>query len=85
MKIRNFALCGIVVCAMLLMSTEAAPQFDNLLDRFGKGSGKQDSLGNDKIVSGLKEALQVGAGNAVALTGKTDGYFRNDGPAVGCL
>ena len=78
MKIRNFAMSGIIVCAMLLMSAAAAPQFDKLLDQFGNGSGKQDSLGNDKIVSGLKEALQVGAGNAVALTGKTDGYFRNE-------
>src|SRR5512135_3014386 len=78
MKIRNFALCGIVICAILLMSTEALPQFGNILDRIGKGGGKQDSLGNDKIVSGLKEALQVGAGNAVALTGKTDGYFQNE-------
>ena len=44
MKIRNFALCGIVVCAMLLISTEASPQFGNILDRIGKGGGKQDAL-----------------------------------------
>lgn len=78
MKIRNFTVCMIVVCAVLRMNAKAAPQFDNILNRLGKGSGKQDSLGNDKIVSGLKEALQVGAGNAVSLTGKTDGYFRNE-------
>src|SRR5438309_305711 len=35
-------------------------------------------LGNDKIVAGLKEALQVGVGNAVSLTGKTDGFFKNE-------
>lgn len=34
-------------------------------------------LNDDKIVAGLKEALQVGTGNAVNLTGKIDGYFRN--------
>jgi len=76
MKIRNLVISGIVVCAMLLMSTVVSAQVGNILDRLGKG--KQDSLGNDKIVSGLKEALQVGAGNAVSLTGKTDGYFRNE-------
>ncbi len=34
-------------------------------------------LGNDKIVAGLKEALQIGTGNAVKLTGVVDGYFKN--------
>src|SRR5439155_20731015 len=29
------------------------------------------------IGSGLKEALQIGTENAVKLTGKTDGYFKN--------
>jgi hypothetical protein len=34
-------------------------------------------LSEAKIGSGLKEALQVGTGNAVNLTGRVDGYFRN--------
>jgi len=34
-------------------------------------------LTDDKIVAGLKEALQVGTDNAVKLTGKEDGYFGN--------
>jgi hypothetical protein len=39
------------------------------------GSGKD--LSNQDIVSGLKEALEVGTTNTVDLTGKTDGYFSN--------
>jgi len=35
------------------------------------------ALSDSKIASGLKEALQVGATNAVKLTGRTDGYFGN--------
>jgi hypothetical protein len=35
------------------------------------------ALSDTKIASGLKEALQVGATNAVKLTGRTDGYFGN--------
>ena len=31
-----------------------------------------------KIGQALKEALQVGTANAVSLTGKTDGYFKNE-------
>lgn len=78
MRIRNFSLCRILACGISFMSAQAAPQVDKILDRLGKQGGTQDQLGNDKIVSGLKEALQVGAGNAVALTGKTDGFFRNE-------
>jgi len=29
-------------------------------------------------VAGLREALQFGAGNAIALTGKQDGFFKNE-------
>lgn len=52
----------VLVLALLLNSTPAA-QFGGLSD--------------DKIVSGLKEALQVGTGNAVKLTGVADGFFKN--------
>jgi hypothetical protein len=34
-------------------------------------------LSEDRIISGLKEALQVGTQNTVNLTGKLDGYFAN--------
>lgn len=33
---------------------------------------------NNKIAEGLKEALRVGAENAVKLTGRVDGYFANE-------
>jgi hypothetical protein len=34
-------------------------------------------LSNDKIAAGLKEALTVSTGKAVAETGRPDGYFKN--------
>ena len=34
-------------------------------------------LSNDKIAAGLKEALTVSTGNAVAATGRPDGYLKN--------
>lgn len=37
----------------------------------------QRSLSDSKIIAGLKEALDVGVGNAVDLTGRADGFFRN--------
>jgi len=35
-------------------------------------------LSNDKIIAGLKEALEVGTSNAVALTGRHDGFLKNE-------
>ncbi len=35
-------------------------------------------LSDDKIVAGLKEALEVGTGKAVALTGRHDGFLKNE-------
>lgn len=36
------------------------------------------SLSNDKIVAGLKEALTVSTRNAVAATGRPDGFLKNE-------
>jgi len=44
-----------------------------ILERLG-GGGKN----NTKIANGLKEALRVGAANAVSITGKKDGFFANE-------
>jgi hypothetical protein len=35
-------------------------------------------LSDGKVVSGLKEALQIGTENSVKLTGRKDGYFGNE-------
>jgi hypothetical protein len=64
-------------CVLLLFScSTASAQLDQLEKRIGIGdvSGLSDS----KVASGLKEALKVGTENAVKLTGKTDGYFKNE-------
>ncbi|MEK7829880.1 MAG: DUF4197 domain-containing protein [Acidobacteriota bacterium] len=34
-------------------------------------------LSDSKIIAGLKEALQIGTGNAINLTGRLDGFFKN--------
>ncbi len=34
-------------------------------------------LSDSRIISGLKEALTIGAGNAIKLTGAVDGFFKN--------
>lgn len=61
---------------MLLFSTAAHAQLEELAKRAGLGNA--GGLSDSKVASGLKEALRVGANNAVKLTGKTDGYFGNE-------
>ena len=42
--------------------------------------GGSDTLTNDEIIAGLKEALAVGTEKAVAIVSKPDGYYKN--PAI---
>lgn len=60
---------------LILLTVPAHGQTEEIVKRLGLGN--QSVLSNSKIASGLKEALQVGATNAVNLTSKRDGYFGN--------
>ena len=42
-----------------------------------KSLGGEKGLADADIVDGLKEALQIGTTNAVSLTSKADGYYKN--------
>jgi hypothetical protein len=63
---------------LLFVTTFAFAQFDPNEISKRLGSGTQGELSDSKIGSGLKQALQVGAENAVKLTGRPDGYFRDE-------
>jgi hypothetical protein len=41
------------------------------------GSNKTPDLTNEEVISGLKEALQIGIKNSVNLTSVTDGFLKN--------
>jgi len=67
---------------LLLSAAPASAQLDQLLKKFPQIPGTQGipgtgSIGDVRIGEALKEALQVGTANAVSLTGRTDGYFKN--------
>lgn len=64
---------GVVI---LLAAFPASAQLDKIFKGLGIGQ-KESGLSDSKIISGLKEALQIGTDQAVHLTGKTDGYFLN--------
>ncbi len=67
----------LVLPAILLSPAPAAAQLDDLLKGLGGVFGQQGSLSEARAAAGLKEALQIGSENAVALAGRRDGYFQN--------
>jgi Protein of unknown function (DUF4197) len=44
----------------------------------GQPKSGADSLSDDKVTLGLKEALRISTGKAVASTGRPDGFLRNE-------
>jgi hypothetical protein len=70
---------SVVVVGLLLALAivPASAQMEQLFRGLG-GMVPQGGLTDGKVASGLKEALQIGTQNAVNLTGKTDGYFKNE-------
>jgi hypothetical protein len=82
----------LLACILTLgLAGAAAPagaQVDQLLDKLGIGdklgvgekSGDKSGLSEERIASGLREALKLATDKSVNLTGRTDGYFGN--PAI---
>ena len=62
-----------------LMIVLVQPAYSGILEDLLKGAGpvRSSGPGDDQIASGLKEALSLGTGHAVAATSKDDGYFGN--------
>jgi hypothetical protein len=60
-------------------STYSGAQLDEALKKAEGALGQHGTAGlsHDKIVAGLKQALQVSTGKAVATTGKPDGFLKN--------
>ena len=66
----------LVSCICFFFTTVSFAQVGDISKRLGLGN--QSELSQSKVGSGLKEALQIGADNAVKLTGRPDGYFGNE-------
>ena len=66
--------------AVLFLSCLAQAQLSDILKKADETLNQRNTAGlsNDKIIAGLKEALQVSSGKAVALTGKPDGFLKNE-------
>lgn len=66
----------LLLLGWFLIALPGCAELDQSLKALGLPAGGS-ALDETRIAAGLKEALQVGTGNAVNLTGRMDGYFRN--------
>jgi len=73
-------LCVLAITLAICCSQNTAAQLDQVLKKAGEGLARRDTSGlsNDKIIAGLKQALQVSTAKAVALTGRRDGFLKNE-------
>jgi hypothetical protein len=67
--IYKFALTVVIVASLA-----ASPARSGILDKILGGGAPSD----EKVAQGLKEALDIGTGNAVASTSKSDGFLKNE-------
>jgi Protein of unknown function (DUF4197) len=74
-------LCSLAVLMLTLVLAEGVAEGQSELGDILKGVqkmlGSQGELSENKITAGLKEALQIGTGNAVKIVSKTGGYYYN--------
>jgi len=68
------------LAVILSLTCSAQAQLGDILKKADETLNQRNTsnLSNDKIIAGLKEALQVSTGKAVALTGKPDGFLKNE-------
>jgi hypothetical protein len=75
MKARIVLFIGVFLASASQIA--CAQQIGDVLKGLQKGTGSGSAVSDTEIVNGLKEALQVGTGNAVQVVSKTDGYYKN--------
>jgi hypothetical protein len=70
---------AILSLLLILLPQVASAQFDDFFKGFDKMTlPDAQTLGDDKIISGLKEALRIGTEKTVNLTGNVNGFLKNE-------
>ena len=77
MKIYRIVLIGLLGLTFSVQAPSAFAQLKDILNGLKKAVGIGGELSESKIIDGLKEALEIGTGNAVSLVSSTDGYYKN--------
>ena len=68
---------SIIALFLLLAVTQAQIDINSIKGKINKATGNSGKLTNEEVISGLKEALQVGSNNAAADASKIDGFYKN--------
>lgn len=76
MKTFRFLFLSVMMVLVIAQFTQAQSQWGDMLKGAQKALGV-GGLSESKIVDGLKEALQIGTGNAVQTVSKVGGYYNN--------
>lgn len=77
MKNRCPILIGAIVTLCIITASVTYAGFGDFLKEAKKFIGREEPLNESEIIKGLKEALQIGTGNAVEMVSKIDGYYKN--------
>jgi len=77
--VKAFRLLFMSILMVLVIGqfTQAQSQFGDLLKGAQKALGLGGDLSESRIIDGLKEALQIGTGNAVEAVSQVGGYYNN--------
>ena len=73
----KYSFCFVVATLLFMRSPCHAGFLDDFLHEVIPSTQQQNSLDNNTIVKGLKEALATGTERAVAAVARPDGYFGN--------
>jgi len=76
-KRRILVFLAMVVLVMPFIGSCAGMDLGETVNMAMSVLDSSEGLSNSDIIKGLKEALQVGTGNAVTYVGKTNGYYEN--------
>jgi len=78
MKLFRFLVILLVMTLAVTQTSPAHARFGDILKGMKKAVGiSEGGLSEEKIINGLKEALQIGTGNAVKIVSRADGYYKN--------
>ncbi|MBC7862895.1 MAG: DUF4197 domain-containing protein [Bacteroidia bacterium] len=80
LALATFAFIGALIYSCGTTGSSIMNSANGILGGTTTGGGGVPALSNDEIISGLKEALSVGANNAGGLASKADGFYKN--PAI---
>ena len=77
MRLLKAFMVGLLIALFAVQAPSAFAQLTDILKSVKKSVGMGEGLPESKIIEGLKEALEIGTGNAVGLVSKLDGYYKN--------